>query len=325
MHPAFSVLFLTTFIGVGQGVFLALYTVWVYTLGGLLPAQDGHDFHVIGSLLALFFLGAGLLASFFHLGHPERAWRTMTRWRSSWLSREVIVLPVFMAAVATHGALHWFGVGQLSFLDGIFSLDAVLLVGTVTMILAFLLFLCTGMVYADVHLLQEWRHWLTVLNFTLLGAASGFMLATALAGLIAPSLAGFLALWAMILTLMATISRTVALRRNHHLKQRSSLRTAIGIRHHLIAQKAQGAMGGSFNTREFFHGHSPKFVAMARNTFLLLTFLTPILCILAAWWYANPDFTIIAFLVQFLGLLIERWYFFVQAHHPQNLYYQSVS
>ncbi len=75
MHPAFSVLFLTTLIGAGQGLFLALYTGQFYALAQLLPAQ-GADFYVGGSALALGFLMAGLVASFFHLGRPERAWRT---------------------------------------------------------------------------------------------------------------------------------------------------------------------------------------------------------------------------------------------------------
>ena len=30
-------------------------------------------------------------------------------------------------------------------------------------------------------------------------------------------------------------------------------------------------------------------------------------------------------LLQVLGLLAERWLFFAQARHPQNLYYQTVS
>jgi len=32
-----------------------------------------------------------------------------------------------------------------------------------------------------------------------------------------------------------------------------------------------------------------------------------------------------AFAVQYAGLLLERWYFFAEANHPQNLYYQRVS
>ncbi|HEB95368.1 MAG TPA: DMSO reductase, partial [Sedimenticola thiotaurini] len=34
---------------------------------------------------------------------------------------------------------------------------------------------------------------------------------------------------------------------------------------------------------------------------------------------------IAAFAVQYLGLLLERWYFFAEAEHPQNLYYQTMS
>ena len=34
---------------------------------------------------------------------------------------------------------------------------------------------------------------------------------------------------------------------------------------------------------------------------------------------------VLAFAVQYLGLLAERWFFFAQANHPQNLYYQTVA
>jgi sulfite dehydrogenase (quinone) subunit SoeC len=32
-----------------------------------------------------------------------------------------------------------------------------------------------------------------------------------------------------------------------------------------------------------------------------------------------------AFLVQYAGLLAERWFFFAEANHPQNLYYQAIT
>ena len=34
---------------------------------------------------------------------------------------------------------------------------------------------------------------------------------------------------------------------------------------------------------------------------------------------------VLAMLVQAPGLIAERWFFFAQAKHPQNLYYQVVS
>src|SRR3970040_2150901 len=96
MRPAWSVLLLTTLIGAGQGLFLALFAAE-------LAGAGGSTLFVPGAALALGMLGAGLVASFFHLGHPERAWRSAAMWRTSWLSREVIVLPAFMAAAAAWG------------------------------------------------------------------------------------------------------------------------------------------------------------------------------------------------------------------------------
>ena len=73
MRPDPSVLLLTTLIGAGQGLFLAIFTAQAYALFDLLPAQDGHRFHAHGSLIALALCAAGLAASFFHLGRPARA------------------------------------------------------------------------------------------------------------------------------------------------------------------------------------------------------------------------------------------------------------
>ena len=108
MKPAFSVIFLTTLLGAGQGLFLALFTHQSYSLFGLLPLQSD-DFYGYGSALALLLLVCGLSASFFHLGRPERAWRSATQWRTSWLSREVIVLPAFMSVVFLFGISHLTG------------------------------------------------------------------------------------------------------------------------------------------------------------------------------------------------------------------------
>jgi DMSO reductase anchor subunit len=38
-----------------------------------------------------------------------------------------------------------------------------------------------------------------------------------------------------------------------------------------------------------------------------------------------PAFVIAAFVAQYAGLLAERWFFFAEARHPQNLYYQAMS
>ncbi len=106
MHPAFSVIFLTTLIGAGQGLFLALFSAELGArLGWLDPADAA--FYVGGAVLVSGLMVLGLIASIFHLGRPERGWRAATRWRTSWLSREIIVLPLFVAGAVAYGAAHW--------------------------------------------------------------------------------------------------------------------------------------------------------------------------------------------------------------------------
>lgn len=323
MRPAFSVIFLTTLIGAGQGLFLALYTAEAYSVLELLPAQDSRGFYALGSILSLAFLGAGLFASFFHLGRPERAWRSATRWRTSWLSREVIALPLFMGAVFLYGLLHYFGWNPILFgADSSSPGQLTLLLGAAGTAVCFALFLCTGMIYASIRFLQEWASPLTVVNYTLLGAASGFMLATAFAAFNGVGVTAFYATWTVILTVAALITRSASLIRNARIKRKSTPQTAIGVRHGKIVQKTQGFMGGSFNTREFFHGESPTFVNTIRMTFLMLAFPAPIALLGLGLWQDIGGVLVAAFLIQYAGLLAERWFFFAQANHPQNLYYQ---
>jgi len=326
MNPAFSVIFLTTLIGVGQGLFLALFTAQSYAMFGILPEQDSVGFYAYGSLLALVFMAAGLIASFFHLGHPERAWRSAAMWRTSWLSREVIVLPAFMGVLFLYGLAHlldWKRV-LLTLPTGL-SIDVTVALGMLGTLLAFALFVCTGMIYACLRFLREWHTPLTIINFILLGGASGFTLATIFAAYAAPALAGFFAGWAMIITLCGLVGRAASLFRNARLKPRSSLQTAIGVKHPRIVQKSQGFMGGSFNTREFFHGQTPALLRSIKWMFLLCVFVLPVIFLAAGMATASAALLLLAFAVQYLGLLAERWFFFAQANHPQNLYYQVVS
>lgn len=311
MHPAWSVILLTTLIGAGQGLFLALFAV------DALDAARGQAslapwFVAAAVFGSLGLTGGGLLASFFHLGHPERAWRSVAMWRTSWLSREVIVLPLFMALVALYGMLHWAG-----------RLQGALPVGALAAAACIALFVCTGMIYACLRFLQEWHTPLTVINFMLLGSASGLTAAAALAAGLQPELAPGYAIAALLAGALAYLGRLASLWRNARLRPKSTLATAIGVKHPKIVQIAQGAMGGSFNTREFFHGRPREVVRAARWTFLVLGFPVPALLLLLE--PASAPLAWGAFSMQYAGLLAERWYFFAEAKHPQNLYYQAIA
>ncbi|MBX3715197.1 MAG: dimethyl sulfoxide reductase anchor subunit [Burkholderiales bacterium] len=326
MRPAISVILLTTLLGAGQGLFLAMVTHQTYAFAGVLSPEGARGLYGPAAAVALALLAGGLVASFFHLGRPERAWRSAAMWRTSWLSREVIVLPAFMGTVFLYGAAHLTGVNPvLVRLPGGAAVDASMVAGVAGAVLAFALFVCTGMIYACLKFLREWHSPLTVANYILLGTASGFTAAAALAAALAPGEAPFFAGWALVFTLLGALSRGASLVRNARLRPVSTLQTAIGVRHPVIRQVSQGFTAGAFNTHEFFHGCAASLVRSAKWIFLVAAFAVP--AALAAGHLAGgpPALLTAAIAIQMAGLMAERWYFFAEANHPQNLYYQAVA
>ncbi|MGH7159055.1 MAG: DmsC/YnfH family molybdoenzyme membrane anchor subunit, partial [Acetobacteraceae bacterium] len=83
MTPALSVIFFTTASGAGYGLLVLTGVLGAFRLTAANPW-----FGFAAVVLALAFASVGLVASTLHLGHPERAWRAISQWRSSWLARE---------------------------------------------------------------------------------------------------------------------------------------------------------------------------------------------------------------------------------------------
>jgi len=212
MKPALSIIFFTTLAGAGQGLVVALAIASLLGIAAP-PAM---------LWLAVALLVVALAASFFHLGHPLRAWRAAAMWRTSWMSREVIVLPAFIALTA---AWAFFG-----------AAGPALPVAAIVLSLA--LWYCTAMIYACIRFIQEWAHPLTIVNYVMLGLSSGGLLYCAL---IAPRAAP----WAIGVTIAAWITRALALRRNARLKPISTTQSATGIHHERVVQVLDRALNGT--------------------------------------------------------------------------------
>ena len=310
MHPAFSILFFTTLAGTAQGLLVLLAAAVL--LGAALPT----GFLLVSVAVAEVLLVAGLAASFLHLGHKMRAWRAVLMWRTSWMSREVIVLPAFIVLVA----LWW-----LALLTGAGSASRTIL-PVLLLLGALVLWYCTAMIYACLRFIEEWAHPLTIINFMLIGLSSGLVLGCALGALAGQN--GFVLLaspWALAATLAAWATRAMALRRNAAIKHRSTLQSATGIQATHLVQKSMGMSAGAFNTREFFHGARAATLKHVKLGFLLLCFALPSMLLLWALASQTTLPILLAALLQAPGLIAERWFFFAQAKHPQNLYYQVVS
>ena len=307
MNPAWSVVIFTTIAGAAQGLVVTL------ALALLAGVPIAARFAGVALLLAEAMLVIGLGASFAHLGRPARAWRAVLMWRTSWLSREVIVLPAFIGVVGL-----WWWAERAGPVAPLLPLAAIAV--------AALLWYCTAMIYACLRFIEEWAQPLTLVNFTLTGLASGLVLASALA-----TFAGETALLrasgpaALAVTLIAGAMRGLALRRNAVLKHRSTLQSATGIHAADLQQKSMGMSAGSFNTREFFHGRTVMLLQQVRLVAIVLGFALPAAFALAGLIGGGVWPWALALLCQVPGLLADRWLFFAQAKHPQNLYYQVVS
>ncbi|GAP37988.1 anaerobic dimethyl sulfoxide reductase, chain C [Piscinibacter sakaiensis] len=296
----------TTLAGAAQGLLLVLVALDLGGATGTTPAL------FVGGAGTVVVLGlAGLVAAAFHLGHPFRAWRAVAMWRTSWLSREVIVLPAFLAVVTLWGAGHALG-------------RPLPLAGVAAALLALLLYLCTGMIYGAVKAIREWATPLTPVNFGLIGFASGALLAGALCALLAPGLVPSLAPVACGATLLAAAGRAAAWWRNHTLKPKTTIQSALGVRHPKVRQISQGAMAPNFNRREFFHGRTPQFLRRMQWAAGLLGFALPAAVLALGGAQVGAGALALLFLLQYAGLLAERWAFFAEGNHTQNLYQRAV-
>src|SRR6185312_4588240 len=162
MNPAYSVIVFTTASGAGYGLLIGLAAAAAL---GLVPIDALFGFLGLGVALAL--ITTGLLTSTFHLGRPERAWRALSQWRSSWLSREGV------AAIATYVPAGALGFGWVFGEMLPHQIDAG---AGLSVACAFATLWCTGMIYASLPTIRAWHQPLVAPLYIVLALATGGVL-----------------------------------------------------------------------------------------------------------------------------------------------------
>jgi DMSO reductase anchor subunit len=311
MHPAISVIFFTTSSGIGYGL-AAMLGLMVAV--GELPADAG--FQVTALILAYGFVTAGLLSSTAHLGHPERAWRALSQWRTSWLSREGVSAIVSFAPAGLLG-LTWIATGSPR--GAFIGLFAILMVA-----MALITIYCTAMIYASLATIHQWHNGWVVPNYFLLALLTGTFWLNALLhlwrypGMMLPGIAGALAIAAVIAKLgyWRFIDTT---------SSASTAESATGL----------GAFGKvrlfeaphteqNYLMREMGFRVARKHVAKLRVVAFFLSFVVPAALIGGAVLSSGIAGTALAGLAAVCssaGVLVERWLFFAEAKHTVTLYY----
>lgn len=287
MHPAPSVILFSTLSGLGFGLLVFL--------GLGMPAPTGWVAFVFLALAYLLAVG-GLVASTFHLGHPERALKAFSQWRSSWLSREawcavaaLVVMAVYGAGLVFFGA-RWSGLGLLG---------AALSLGTV---------FTTSMIYTQIKAVPRWHNITTPVMFLTICIAGGALLAgevqTALPLL---ALAGIAQMAHWVLG-----DRALA-------KSGTSLASATGL-------GARGAVrsfepphtGTNYLLKEFVYVIGRKHSTKLRIIAIVLMAGLPLLLLGLTFSHVLAGLAVISHLA---GVAAARWLFFAEAEHVVGLYY----
>ena len=287
MHPAPSVIFFSVFSGLGFGL--------LFWLGLGLPAVTGWTafaFFAIGYLLAV----GGLVSSTFHLGHPERAIKAFSQWKSSWLSREGVCAVVALLLMALYAAgLVFFGQRWtlLGVLGALFSLGTVF---------------TTSMIYAQLKTVPRWNMPLTPANFLSLSLAGGALLAGQVT-------------WALVLILLAGVIQvlTWGLGDRRFGEAGTTLTTATQLGNIGTVRAFEPPhTGTNYLLREFVYEVGRKHSQKLRILSLLMMSVLPLVLLLLPF---SHILALLAVLIHVAGVLAARWLFFAEAEHVVGLYY----
>ena len=287
MHPAPSLLIFTTLSGAGLG--------FLVFLGLGVPAPTG--WVAFGYFALAYALAAGgLSASAFHLGHPERALKAFTQWRSSWLSREA------WAAVATLVVMAAYGAGLVFFgtrLVAVGWLGAALALATVG---------TTSMIYTQMKTVPRWHTALTPALFLAFALSGGALFAGesgAARALLVVALALQLAWWIAGDRAFAASGTDMG------------TATELG-RRGRVASFEPPHTGPNYLLREMVFVVGRRHATRLRVAAVILIAILPLVLL-------SPVFgkvgAALAALVHLSGVAVSRWLFFAEAEHVVGLYY----
>ena len=287
MHPAPSVIIFNTFSGLGFGLLF-----WL-GLGAIVPTGMGA---FIWFTIAYLFAVGGLISSTFHLGHPERAIKAFSQWKTSWLSREGVCAVFALIVMALYGAgLVFLGTryALLGIVGGLASLGVVF---------------TTSMIYAQMKTVPRWRHWTTPAMYLLLSIGGGALLSGQVTVAIVLFLIG------AALQILAWASGDGRFKASG-----TTMESATGLGHiGKVRAFEPPHTGTNYLMREFIHQVGRKHAQKLRIITIALAFAVPVILLLLPF---NHVFALLAVVSHIAGVLTLRWLFFAEAEHVVGLYY----
>lgn len=310
MHPAFSVIFFTVSSGTGYGL---LFLLGILGVLDRLPADPMFGFVSMAVGIAL--VGAGLLSSMFHLGHPERAWRAFSQWKTSWLSREGVASVLsFLPAL---GLLYVWVMESHS--------GSVLeVLGAVTSFMALVTVYCTAMIYRSLAPVHQWHNIWTVPSYLVMALAGGGVVLVALYLFFGKEMT-FLPVCAAASVLLAWAVKTGYWRFVDHSRSASTPETATGLGQIGKVRQLEGPhTEENYLLKEMGFRIGQKHASKLRRYANIFGFLLPALLLIAVSQThaaASIALSALAVICFAIGAVTERWLFFAEARHSVTLFY----
>lgn len=285
MHPAPSVIVFTVLSGMGFG-FLAVM--------GLYGAQGTPAFFLWG--LGYGLAVAGLVASTFHLGNPQRALLAFTQWRTSWLSREAWASVITLILFAPQALADWLG---FDWGRGFGIAGAVMAAVTV---------FCTSMIYAQIRAVPRWHHWTVPVLFLAYAVAGGMIIGT-----MRPYVTWALCLLGVAMALHWHFGARAFAKAGQRMEEATGL-GQIG----RVSVFEHPHTGGNYLLREMIFVVGRKHAERVRMIAMVCSVLLPVLFLVFV-----PGFGALVLAVMFhlIGAFAQRWLFFAEAEHVVGLYY----
>jgi len=305
MHPALSVIFFTVTAGAGYGL---LFLLGIARLAGIGPSISPDQITFMG-MVGLALVTAGLVSSTFHLANPKNAWRSFTRFKTSWLSREAVFAVLFYPVCLIWLACEWF-MGNTA---------ATAFFALLTAVLCVVVLVCTAMIYASLKTIRQWHTALTPVNFVLLGLLLGSLILALMFAQQQLTTTRLLAV-ALVVIVVAALVKVIYF---YWIGQPAgpTINTALGFTRATVRLLDVGHSSDTFHTKEFGFQVDRVKIIWLRYISVALAFAVPLLLVTGALGSVGFATLALAAISAYLGIFVERWLFFAEARHVVNLYH----
>ncbi len=304
MHPAYSVILFTTATGAGYGLLVLLALVGISHGEATTIA-----FGLTSMVIALGLISIGLLASTFHLGHPERAWRALSQWRSSWLSREGVLAIVTYVPAVLFGVV-WSGL--------IHAPDLIKPLAVITVVLAMLTVMSTGKIYSTLKTIRAWHNPWTVWVYLTFALATGVTILAAITSVFG-NFPAFLVYFSSAWMAVALIVKVLYWRSVDAAPRDLTMGDATGLgRLGKVGQWELPHSVPNYVQKEMGYAVARKHAAKLRKL-VIAALVLAILLMLSA--LVVPHAALLSMALVLFASVVQRWLFFAEAQHVVTLFY----